>query len=365
MTNQNLTIKQLTEKVGNGLTPRMVRYYHQIGLLPEASRSPSNYRLYSESHVQQLQTIVALKQQGFQLEHIRKLLTTETLPPASDTLLPQLQQQYRTVIEQIAKLRQTASALEGLLGRDNLCQTVRTEAIAKLQLSETATFWDALDTATPAHPESFSESLKLLLPDLSERSEIEADLLAQLVLACGDVSLINFVQVSSGAIAAAREALKSGCQIVGDVSAIVAACDRPRLAHLGCQIITLIDNPHLTDAAEAEQEFWSSTAWHKDIQQLSSGCILVIGYAPSILISVCRAIKNDLIHPALIIGMPIGFSHAPAAKRLLMRSGIPFITIVGSLGGGLLAATALNALAQSTIEKPNCHCYLSKGNIHE
>ena len=358
---QYLTIKQLTEKVGNGLTPRMVRYYHQTGLLSEAKRSSSNYRLYAENHVQQLHQIVALKQQGFQLEHIRKLLSAETLPSEPDALIPQLQQQYRSVIEQIAKLRQTASALEGLLGRDTLCQSVRADAIAKLQDAATEAIWTDLDTATFSHPESFTESLKLLLPDLSDRSEIEADLLAQLVLACGDVSLVNFVQVSPGAIAAAREALKSGCQIIGDVPAIVAACDRTRLAHLGCQITTLIDDPHLTDAAEAEQEFWRSTSWHKNLQQLASGCILVIGYAPTVLISICRAIEDNLLNPALIIGMPIGFSHAPAAKRLLMRSGIPFITIVGSFGGGLLAATALNALAQSLIAKPDCHCYLSKG----
>ena len=359
---QYLTIKQLTTKVGNGLTPRMVRYYHQTGLLPEAKRSPSNYRLYDESHVQQLQTIVALKQQGFQLEHIRNLLSSETSSSATNDFIPQLQQQYRAIIEQIAKLRKTASALEGLLGRDNLCQTVREKAIAKLTLTETATFWDTLDTATLSHPESFTESLKLLLPDLSKRSEIEADLLAQLVLACGDVSLVNFIQISSGAIAAARDALKSGCQVVGDVPAIVAACDRPRLVHLGCQLTTLIDNPHLTDAAEAEQEFWHSSLWHKNLQQLSSDCIIVVGYAPTVLSAVCLAIAKNLINPSLIIGMPIGFSHAPAAKRLLMRSGVPFITITGSFGGGLLAATTLNSLAESLITKPNCHCYLSQGN---
>jgi precorrin-8X/cobalt-precorrin-8 methylmutase len=56
--------------------------------------------------------------------------------------------------------------------------------------------------------------------------------------------------------------------------------------------------------------------------------------------------------------MPIGFSHAPAAKRRLMRSSVPFITVEGALGGGLLAAVALNALAESLIEKPDCHCYL-------
>jgi len=60
--------------------------------------------------------------------------------------------------------------------------------------------------------------------------------------------------------------------------------------------------------------------------------------------------------------MPIGFSHTPAAKRQLLRSQVPSITIKGTLGGGLLAATALNALAVSLIEKPDCHCYLTAGN---
>ncbi|MGK7942017.1 MAG: precorrin-8X methylmutase, partial [Crocosphaera sp.] len=82
------------------------------------------------------------------------------------------------------------------------------------------------------------------------------------------------------------------------------------------------------------------------------------GYAPSILVSICQAVKNRQLKPALVIGMPVGFSHAPAAKRLLIDSDVPFITISGTFGGGLLAGTALNALAQSTIEKPDCHCYL-------
>ncbi|HBE54377.1 MAG TPA: MerR family transcriptional regulator, partial [Cyanobacteria bacterium UBA11369] len=80
---------------------------------------------------------------------------------------------------------------------------------------------------------------------------------------------------------------------------------------------------------------------------------------PSVLMSAGAAIEQKQLHPALIIGMPIGFSHAPAAKRRLMRSGVPFITTEGTLGGGLLAAVALNALVESLIEKPDCHCYLS------
>ncbi len=124
MVNQYLTIKQLTEKVGNGLTPRMVRYYHQTGLLPEPKRSPSNYRLYNENHVQQLRQIIVLKQEGFQLEQIRKLLTVQTLPTATDILLPQLQQQYHRYGTN-CEVATDCIALEGLLGRDTLCQTVQ------------------------------------------------------------------------------------------------------------------------------------------------------------------------------------------------------------------------------------------------
>jgi precorrin-8X/cobalt-precorrin-8 methylmutase len=56
--------------------------------------------------------------------------------------------------------------------------------------------------------------------------------------------------------------------------------------------------------------------------------------------------------------MPIGFSHALAAKRQLIRSNIPYITVEGTLGGRLLAAVALNGLAESLNEKPNFHGYL-------
>lgn len=362
-----LTIKELTEAVGNGLTPRMVRHYHASGLLPPPVRSQSNYRLYTEDDVQCLRRIVALKQQGFQLSHIRKLLETDEPSPPFDTLRPLLRQQYQSVMQQLERLRRTASALEGLLGRDRHCQEIQAEAIAQLRhlavetldsLDILENLWDSWDVATDDHPEAFSESLQELLPDLSDRSEIEVDLLSKLVLATGDVSLVPFVRIGTGAIAAARDNLKAGCQVVGDVSAVVGALDQTRLAHLNCLVKTLIADPHITSAAEAEASFWQHHRQPEQWQQLDAGCILVIGYAPSVLLSALEAIEQGQLQPALVIGMPIGFSHSPAAKRRLIRSDVPYITVEGTLGGGLLAAVALNALAQSLIEKPNCHCYL-------
>lgn len=353
--------------VGNGITPRMVRHYHTLGLLPQAQRSEGNYRLYTQQDVQHLQRVVALKQQGFQLSHIRQLLGSHSEAIIHPNLLTQLQHQYQRVMLQITQLRQTASALEGLLGRDHYCQNIQAEAIAQLRLLEVETqdglgkfeeLWHSLDAQTDAHPEVFRESLTKLLPDLSNRSEIEVDLLSKLVLACGDVSLVHFVRLSQGAIAVARNALTSGCQIVGDVPAVVAALDQTRLAHLGCQVETIIDNLHVTSAVEAEQAFWNHQVWAEHLQQVPAQSVLVIGYAPSVLMSVCAAIEQGQIQPALVIGMPIGFSHSPAAKRRLMRSATPYITIEGTVGGGLMAAVAVNALAESLLEKPNCHCYL-------
>jgi len=369
MINQHLTIKELTEEVGGGITPRMVRHYHHLGLLPSAKRSVGNYRLYTESDVQRLRRIVALRQQGFQLSHVQKILSVAPFEDAANILTTQLQQQYQIVVQQLIQLRQTASALEGLLGRDAECQTVQAEVLARLKLLEVETkdglgelgkLWDGIDAAAHTHPEAFQESLQQLLPDLSNRSEIEVDLLSKLVLACGDVSLVHFVRLSREAIAAARHNLTAGCHVVADVPAVVAALDHTRLVHLGCQVQTLIDEPHITSAAEAEQAFWHQLQWTDHLQQIPDQAILVIGYAPSVLMSVCQAIEQGHIQPALVIGMPIGFSHAPSAKRRLMRSDIPFITIEGTLGGGLLAAVALNALVESLLEKPDCHCYLGR-----
>ncbi|MEO0828806.1 MAG: precorrin-8X methylmutase [Cyanobacteria bacterium J06635_15] len=363
---QQLTIKELTEAVGGKVTPRMVRHYHKLGLLPQPRRSRGNYRLYDDADVQRLRRIVALKQQGFQLSHIQQLLATDGESPASSmAVMEQLQQHYQTLMQQLVQLRQTAMAVEGILGRDQGCQTVQAKALAQLRILEVEAnelanhrVWDELDCAAHNHPENFQQALEHLLPDLSERSEIEVDLLTQMVLACGDVSLVPFVRLSCDALKAARNALRQGCTVVGDIPAVVTALDQTRLAHLGCPVQTLIDNPHISSAAEAEQTFWQQDQWRSSLYDLPEGCVLVIGYAPSVLMAVCAAIQTQQLKPALVIGLPIGFSHAPTAKRRLQHSGVTFITTEGTQGGGLLAAVALNSLMTTLIEKPDCHCYL-------
>ncbi len=368
MSNEQLTIKELTERVGGGVTPRMVRHYHQIGLMPLPQRSQGNYRLYTSQDVQRLQRVMALKQQGFQLAHVKQLLNQSPVDP-SHNWMQQLQQHYRTVIDKLTKLRQTAQALERLLGRDQACQKLQAEIIAQLQILDVETqdgldeweaIWQQLDQGGLDHPEAFKESLDPLLPDLSSRSEIEVDLIRDIILACGDVSLIPFLHISSGSIAVARHQLQSGCSVVVDVSAVAAALDQPRLHHLRCSVHTLLADPHITTVHDAEQSAWQDPEWRISLQDHLEGSVVVIGYSPSLLMHLCKWINQTSCQPALIVGLPIGFNHAPAAKRLLTQTSIPHITIKGSFGGGLLAAVIINSLAASLLKKPNCHCYLQQ-----
>jgi|SRR5438105_1432964 len=62
-----------------GTTPRTIRYYEEIGLLPLAPARPSGrHRLYSEAEVERLREVMRLKDLlGVSLEELRTLLAAE------------------------------------------------------------------------------------------------------------------------------------------------------------------------------------------------------------------------------------------------------------------------------------------------
>jgi DNA-binding transcriptional MerR regulator len=63
-----------------GTTPRTIRYYEEIGLLPEsADRVQGKHRLYTEADVERIQEIVRLRDLlGLSLDQLCKLLEAET-----------------------------------------------------------------------------------------------------------------------------------------------------------------------------------------------------------------------------------------------------------------------------------------------
>jgi len=58
----------------SGVNSETIRYYEDIGLLPEPPRDQNNYRKYNESHLQRLFFVRRTKELGFTLKEIRGLL---------------------------------------------------------------------------------------------------------------------------------------------------------------------------------------------------------------------------------------------------------------------------------------------------
>jgi MerR family transcriptional regulator, repressor of the yfmOP operon len=73
----NLRIGDVARAVGT--TPRTIRYYEEIGLLPEAPERPSGrHRLYTHAEVERLREVMRLKDLlGVSLEELKTLLTAE------------------------------------------------------------------------------------------------------------------------------------------------------------------------------------------------------------------------------------------------------------------------------------------------
>jgi DNA-binding transcriptional MerR regulator len=57
-----------------GVSPKTIRYWEEIGLLPPPPRNPSGYRDYGEEYVHLCKFILRAKVLGFKLAEIREIL---------------------------------------------------------------------------------------------------------------------------------------------------------------------------------------------------------------------------------------------------------------------------------------------------
>lgn len=109
-----ITIGEAAE--ASGVSPKMIRYYERIGLVPSAPRRGSGYRLYGPEDVQVLRFVGRARELGFPVRTIAGLLALWRDRGRSNAEVRRLAQAQADVLRQkIAELEGMATALDHLV----------------------------------------------------------------------------------------------------------------------------------------------------------------------------------------------------------------------------------------------------------
>lgn len=117
-------IGEVAERVG--LSLRTIRYYEEIGLVEPSGRTDGGFRLYTESDIERLQLVKALKPVGMSLETMGELLQcADLLTGAEPDDLGEVEHRFQEVLslaqsrcdeleERLRAAREALSALDRL-----------------------------------------------------------------------------------------------------------------------------------------------------------------------------------------------------------------------------------------------------------
>ncbi len=111
-----------------GTTPRTIRYYEEIGLLPAAGgREPGAHRTYAEADVERLTDLLRLKSLlGLSLEELKQLVEAEDARAS-------LRREWETGVEDPVRRRQILDESLGHIGRQLDLVRRRRDEIASLE----------------------------------------------------------------------------------------------------------------------------------------------------------------------------------------------------------------------------------------
>jgi len=158
-----------------------------------------------------------------------------------------------------------------------------------------------------------------------------------------DFDYAQTLTFSPHAVAAGIAALRKGCDIVTDTEMAKAGINKRVLAKLGGQVHCFISDADVARQAR-EREVTRATVSMERAAELPRPCIFAIGNAPTALFALRELLDAGAVHPALIIGVPVGFVNVVESKELILEADVPCIVSRGRKGGSNVAAAICNAL---------------------
>jgi precorrin-8X/cobalt-precorrin-8 methylmutase len=158
-----------------------------------------------------------------------------------------------------------------------------------------------------------------------------------------DFAKSNGIIFSPNAIESAFQAFQKKQNIVTDVEMVLSGINKRSLGRIGIKALCNLSNEQVIEKAKTSEKTRSALAMRYSLPAISDG-IVAIGNAPTALYEIISMIREDLIMPALIIGIPVGFVSAVESKAELVNTKCEYITNLGRKGGTPAVSSIVNAL---------------------
>lgn len=180
-----------------------------------------------------------------------------------------------------------------------------------------------------------AESYRILRSriDLSHLPPLTRAVTERVIHASADFDYATDLVCDEMTLASGVGAITRGAPVVADVAMVAAGIT-------SYPVICKIRDSLAVRLSRSVGITVSAAAIRLAFGEAGPGAVWVVGCAPTALEEILR---RD-VAPALVIGLPVGFVGAAAAKDALRSSGLPSISNVSEKGGSAVAAAAFNAL---------------------
>lgn len=170
-----------------------------------------------------------------------------------------------------------------------------------------------------------------------------APIIKRVIHTTADFDYVDTLYFSEGILDIAWNALRNGATIVTDTNMAKSGINKKALEKLGCRVECFMADSDVADIARANGTTRATASVDK-AANLEGPVIFACGNAPTALVRMCELMEEGKLHPAFIVGVPVGFVNVVPAKEMIIESGVPCIVARGRKGGSNVAAAIINAL---------------------
>ena len=178
-----------------------------------------------------------------------------------------------------------------------------------------------------------------------------ADVVRRVIHTTADFDYADNLYFSTDVCEKTVELLKQGgVTIVTDTNMAFSGVNKAACKKLGVEVRCFMADEDVAAAAKANGTTRATASMDK-AAALDGPVIFAIGNAPTALVRICELMDEGKLHPALIIGVPVGFVNVVQSKEWVIERNAPCIVARGRKGGSNVAAAICNALLYRATER--------------